>query len=180
MKYEDFGFGSKYADAHLSQVELPAEPIQKISDWLKKPSNFLVFCGNPGVGKTYLCAAICKEFSNDGRYIYYTSEKQFFQRLRGIIQKDWDYEYEIRKICEYPFIILDDLGSSQMTDWQKEVLFSLVDLRSKNDYPTLITSNLWMEDIRKEFHPRFASRLNDARNTVIELNWIDKRQRQDL
>ncbi|MEN6512244.1 MAG: ATP-binding protein [Chloroherpetonaceae bacterium] len=176
MKFEDFDFGEKYQDAHLSRVDLPQETLEKIIEWNRKPQNFLIFCGNPGVGKTYLCAALCKECLDRKQPVYYLTEHQYFNKLRSVIQRDWDYEFEIKKLCEYPFVIIDDIGSSQMTEWQKEVLFSFVDLRSRNNFPTFLTSNFFIDDFREKFHSRFVSRLLDRRNTVIELNWIDKRR----
>lgn len=176
MRYEDFEFGDKYRDAHLSKVQFPPEIMEKISTWVKNPKDFFVFCGSAGVGKTYLAAALCREFLDRGKEIYYITERQLFNKLRSIIQKDWDYEFEIKKMSQFPFFILDDIGSSQMTEWQKEVLFSFVDHRSKYSYPTVITSNLFLKDMIEEFSLRFVSRLKDKRNTIVELNWIDKRQ----
>lgn len=174
--FSEFEFGNKYSDAHLSKIELPPQEMERVLHWVKNPKNFLVFCGTPGVGKTYLCAALCKEYLDLKKPIYYLSERQFFNRLRSVIQKDWDYEYEIKKISEYPFVMIDDIGSSQMTEWQKEVLFSLVDWRSKTNFPTVLTSNIFIKDMAEEFSPRFVSRLKQTGNTIIELDWIDKRQ----
>ncbi len=178
QKYKDLGFGYRYDDAHLSKIQLPEDITSKIAVWYKNPHNMFIFCGNPGVGKTYLCAAVAKQRCEENKFVYYITEREFFNNLRKVIQQDWDYEYEIKKIAQYPFVILDDIGSSQMTDWQKEVLFSFLDYRSKYGYPTIFTSNLFIKNMLEIFSERFVSRIKDKNNIVIELNWIDKRQKE--
>lgn len=176
IKFEDYGFGTKYQDAHLSQVNLPVETTEKILSWITKNSGNLIFCGNPGCGKTYLCAALLKRWLDEKKLVRYFTERNFFNKIRDAIQKNWDYEVEVKMYAEAPYFILDDIGSGQLTDWQKEITFSFLDHRINNALPTIITSNLWLEELKSNYGERFFSRLMDRENCVIELNWIDKRR----
>lgn len=177
MNLKSYGFTHSYHDAHLAKIELPNEWLLKINEWVNQPKKILLFTGNPGIGKTYFCAAFCnflleKNFM-DFRYF---SERELFRLLRSTIQNDWDYETEIQRLCEAHFLILDDLGSSQMTDWQKEVLFSLLDHRLGDEKPTIITTNLSISAMKEVFDPRFMSRIQHKENTILEINWRDKRK----
>lgn len=166
-----------YKDAHLSKVELPEEHLERINAWWADPKNFLVFLGNPGCGKTYLIAALIHSLRERPRMHHrYLHEKDFFSLMRSTIEKGWDYEYEIKALCETRLIFMDDIHSGQSTDFQKECLFSFVDQRIISGYPTVITSNLFLDQMAKNFSERFVSRIKSKKNTVIELNWIDKRQ----
>jgi DNA replication protein DnaC len=176
MKYEDYNFGARYDDAHLSKLDLPPGTTNLLSNWVKNASNFLVFVGNPGVGKTYFCACLVKEILERKKIPYYFTERALQQKMRDSISKGWDYEETLKRICETEYVLLDDIGSSQLTDFQKEVLFNFVDYRSSSGLPTVITSNVWMSEMKDKFSPRFASRLKDVKNTIIEINWKDKRQ----
>lgn len=167
--------GDDYQHAHLSKIHLPENYLQIISDWCKAGKNMLIFLGNPGVGKTYFCAAYLNYLIEKKKIFRYMHEKDFFGRMREVISKNWDYESEIARLCEIDHLIIDDIGSSQMTEFQKEALLSLVDHRSQSRKPTVITSNHFVRDLGEKFEPRFCSRLRDHRNTIIELNWIDKR-----
>jgi DNA replication protein DnaC len=166
-----------YKDACLSKLDLPPEICAKISEWWKNPSNFFVFLGNPGCGKSYCIAAIIhgliERKINKFRYFH---EKDFYSSMRRIIEKGWDYEYEIKTICETPWVFMDDIHSGQSTEFQKECLFSFLDIRTTTGYPTIITSNLFLDQLSKVYPERVLSRLKNKRNTVIEMNWIDKRQ----
>jgi DNA replication protein DnaC len=167
--------GEEYQHAHLSKIHLPDNYLQVISEWCKTGKNMLLFLGNPGVGKTYFCAAYLNYLIEKKKWFRYMHEKDFFGKLREVINNNHNYEYEIAKICEAEHLIIDDIGSSQMTEFQKEALLSLVDHRSQSRKPTVITSNHFIKDLYEKFEPRFCSRLRDHRNTIIELNWIDKR-----
>jgi DNA replication protein DnaC len=169
-------FKNDYWEASLSKLILPEDITKIIFEWIKQPKDFLIFCGNPGVGKTYLCAAIVRDLLIAKLNFRYFSEINFLSHLRGQIEKDQDFQREIDRICETPFFILDDIGANRMNDWQREVVFSFVDSRSQSTDPTIITSNLFLEDMKTTFGPRFYSRMKAKKNTIIELNWIDKRQ----
>jgi len=96
--------------------------------------------------------------------------------LRTGINLGTDPEWEIKRLCETEYFILDDVGSSQnMTEWQKDQLFSFIDHRWASGLPTVVTSNLFLKDIKEIFSKRFVSRLKDKKNNFIEINWIDKR-----
>lgn len=166
-----------YKDAHLSKVNLPAEVLEKIIIWWKKPSGILFFAGTPGVGKSYLLASMIHDLNENKKSQWrYMTERDFYSHLRGTIEKSWDYNWEIQRLCETPLFFLDDIGFCQATEFQKEVLASFIDERVMTKLPTVITSNLFLDQIATAYHPRVVSRLKSKNNIVIELNWIDKRQ----
>lgn len=173
-------FGDDYISAHLSKVEQDDEVMNKIIPWFSKPKNILYFCGNVGTGKTYLSAAWYNELHDQKKNVRVFKEYYLFAHLREIISKGWDWNIELNRLCEVPYFILDDMGSSQITDWQKEVLFSFLDNRYSSSYPTMITSNLIYEDIKSNFPERFVSRIYAAKNTIIELTGEDRRMRTDF
>lgn len=181
MYHKDANFWElgDYKDAHLSRLIQPDDVIEKINNWWKNPNNFFVFLGNAGCGKTYLVAAMIhalledKDKKNHFRYFH---EKDFYSKMRQIVEKGWDYEYEIKRLCETYMIFIDDIGASQGTPFQKECVFNLIDQRSISQLPTVVISNLYLKDFSREYPERFVSRLKNKKNTIIELNWIDKRQ----
>ena len=49
---------TRYIGATLAKLVVGGQSeLLKIANFMKEPKNFLVFCGNPGIGKTYLCAS---------------------------------------------------------------------------------------------------------------------------
>lgn len=170
-------FNVDFKEACLSKVVLPEGAPEKIIQWLSTPSNLLVFCGNPGIGKTFLCVAIGKFLIEKQKHFRCFNEISYFSHLREKVGENVDSSREIKRLCEVEYLILDDVGSSEsFTPWQKDQLFSLVDHRTASRKPTIITSNIFTVNMDKIFSQRFISRIKDKRNTLLEFNWIDKRQ----
>lgn len=108
--------------------------------------------------------------------IRYFTEYGLFSDLRKKISDGYDWESCLEIICDCTFLILDDMGASRLSEWQLDVLHTLIDLRVSNLQPTLITSNIFTKDLNNYFHPRVKSRICASRNTIIELDGEDKRQ----
>lgn len=176
---QDYGFYLDHINAHLSHLDFSKEDLEKIHSWVKTPKGFLVLLGNAGIGKTYVAAALANEFINTQIEFRYFKENTFLSKLRGFIERNQGYEGEITRICDTNVIFFDELGVSQLTDWQQEVIFSFVDQRHGNCQPTIILSNLTPREIREKFHQRFYSRLFDKRNTVVDLFGYEDRREEN-
>jgi len=154
-----------------------------ISGWLSNPHDILFIYSNPGVGKTHLSAAITHHFLHKNIPCLYLKEKDFINKLREQINDGFSEEQYLKYMCENPLIILDDICSARtnsaddrMTEWHKDMLFTFLDYRVNSRFPTIITSNYSIEDLRKWFHERFISRLQSANNTILLLKGTDKRK----
>lgn len=175
-KIQLHGMGSRFEDATLANFELPNGNTEIIFDWLKREKGVLIFSGNPGIGKTHLCAAILNDWITDPYQCRYYNIRSFLHRIKEDIAKNWDYIQTVKSLCECKWFLLDDLGSnSTMTEWQKEVIFEFIDCRYESKLPTLITTNWTKQEIFDNLGKRISSRLKDSNNIIIELDWIDKR-----
>lgn len=172
----EFPMGEKYRDAHLSKLEFDVSVMEKLNAWVKSPKNILAFLGSQGIGKTYFCAAIYNHF-NEKIKVFYMTEYDLFRDLRKTMsEKSEDYVEKIKRMAGYDGLwILDDLGTSQMTEWQKEVIFLFIDEIYKNNKRLVITSNLFLNDLGEVYSKRFKSRIGSVGNTLIESNGPDKR-----
>jgi DNA replication protein DnaC len=177
--YKEFWETERYKHACLSKLDLPPETTQILMDWVTKDKNMLFFAGNPGVGKSFFCAAYIHRLQEKKQNFRYFSEYSFFRHAREAMSKGWDYESEIRRLAETKYFILDDIGTARgenLSDFQKEALHIVIDVRYNSTLPTLITSNLFIKDIKNTVSEKVASRIKAKENTIIELAWIDKRQ----
>lgn len=200
MKLEECNFGKKYQDACFSSLDLPDHIVKKIFDWVQKGRHVLTFCGSPGVGKTYTCAALVKRIDDANHKIYqenqvptpkgedrcrkpsislyYFNESDFFESIHRAIKTGEGATSAINKYVDADYFILNDLGVAKDTEWYTSLVFDIVDKRNSWDKPTLITSNLWLSDMETRYGKRFTSRLQDKGNVVIEFQGEDLRQKQ--
>ena len=160
--------GERYRNASLASYEASPEIIKSIKQFLDKKKNFLVFCGNPGIGKTMLCACLV-EWAMKFRSFRYWKEIELLRRIRSSMEHSTgDYQETLEFLIDDSFIMLDDIGSTGLNDWRKEIIFSAIEYRYKTTLPTLITSNLSRKDFEEQFPARVADRLFAKENIIIE------------
>ena len=148
-----------------------------MSKFIKKPKNFLVFIGGPGIGKTHFCSCLIPWALQNFNSFRYFDEKTLHQRLRDCIHSgSGEYSIELSLLTDDDLIILDDVASEKVNEWREDVFFNFLDERYKSMKPTIITSNLSRKKFQETYHPRIVSRLFATENTIIELpDAVDQR-----
>lgn len=142
----------------------------KLAKFLDKPKNFLLYCGSPGIGKTYFCAALTEWAMRTFDTFRYWNEAALLKRLRANMDEyKGDYLESLSQLTDDQLIILDDVGSTGLREWREEVLFAFLDERYNSMMPTVITSNFTVQEFRQNFHPRICDRLFATENIIIEI-----------
>ena len=145
--------------------------MDKLCGFLENPKNFLVFLGNPGIGKTYFCAALIPWAITKFNSIRAWHEDRLLQTLRDhIAEGHGDYFKYLNLMIDDDLVIVDDLGCNKPNEWREEVLFEMIDVRYNSMLPTVFTSNLSKGNFLEKYHGRVASRLFSSENIIIELH----------
>lgn len=170
-KFQRDNFGARFEGASLHQVgvSLTQGAQELLQSWLKSRRNFLVFLGDPGTGKTYLASAILAYAFKHFNTVRYWKEEFLFNHLRNSIDQFGDYISTLQLAMDDEFCVIDDIGSTPVNDWRKEVVFNAMDIRYGTSLPTVVTSNLTRDQIAKKYEPRTADRIFAKENTIIEL-----------
>jgi DNA replication protein DnaC len=126
------------------------------SDWLKRAKDYVaagarhdvIIWGNPGVGKTGLGVSILRELWRDGRSkIRFLRATEFMLMLRdGMRPKAYDEGATEMQILQHlaavDYLMVDDVSSLNGTAYQDEMMSYLIDMRQKENKPTILTLNL--------------------------------------
>ena len=67
-------FGERYVGVSISQIRAPDWAAVGIQEFMNKKKNFLIYCGSPGIGKTFLCSAMIEWALKN--FQYYQKEKR--------------------------------------------------------------------------------------------------------
>lgn len=122
----------------------------------------LLFYGNVGTGKTFLSCCIAKELMEQGISVTYCSAVQLFNMLVDLRFQDDKDEYFsfIEEINDRDLLIIDDLGTENITDRVKSDLFTCLNNRDISKKATIISTNLSIKDLKTRYSERIASRIS--------------------
>lgn len=120
-------------------------------------STNLLFYGNPGSGKTYLSYCIAKAILDAGYLVIYKTSDELIKNLRDIrFNNDSTLE---SLLLECDLLIIDDLGAEHLSEFSITELFNIINKRILTNKKMLISTNLTLPGITKQYSERIASRL---------------------
>ncbi len=152
----DKGIPPRYHGARL--VDFPALADSALT-WLLGRDGMALLTGESGSGKTRLAYACLRHC----RYNYLPATFWTVPDLCVTLQSAYD-EPRYRQLAtglgnEEELLILDDLGAEKVTDYVLQELYRIIAKREVWGYPTIVTSNLTLDQIAEKFSDRIASRL---------------------
>ncbi|GAB4463216.1 MAG: hypothetical protein Kow0070_23410 [Anaerolineales bacterium] len=161
LTFENFNVqGNPKAKHAITQVEKDSlmEAKRACEEFAKELSGWLLLEGTYGSGKTHLAAAIANEAVNRNTPTLFITPSDLLDRLRaGYGSSDEGFEERFEEIRNVSLLVIDDFGTQNATSWGQEKLFQLLNYRYINRLPTVITTNLILDEIES----RIRSRLMD-------------------
>jgi len=122
----------------------------------------LLFYGNTGLGKTFLCNAIAKSLLDKGYLVVYQTSFNILDLLeRRKFKKDSqpldNFSYDM--LFDADLLIIDDLGTEMTNTFTNTEIFNIINTRLLKSKKTIISTNLSPIDIRNIYSERVSSRL---------------------
>lgn len=136
--------------------------------------------GEPGRGKTYAAAHAVRVSVEGSRGPKVPAKLVSARQLLDSIRDGFNGgdRGALRRAETVPLLALDDLGAERPTDWAIETITGLIDARTAEGLPTIVTSNYSLGQLRGLWGgmpgARIASRLGGACER-IEVTGPDRR-----
>jgi DNA replication protein DnaC len=128
-------------------------------EFAKNLQGWLLLEGSYGCGKTHLAAAIANNAVHRGVPTLFITVPDLLDFLRfSFNDPETSLESRFEDIRNADLLVMDDFGTQNATPWAQEKLFQIINYRYINKLPTVITTNLILDEIES----RIRSRLQDA------------------
>lgn len=167
LKYCELPFGSEkltfdtfdvdkrwpsLAEAKKVALELAEETID---------IRWLTLLGEVDCGKTHLAIAICRKWLERDKPARYVLVPIMLDELRRGYNKEGEQSYDraLQFLMRVDLLVLDDLGTQVPTPWAMEKLMMIIDYRSVNGLPLVVTTNKKLTQLPGDDEHRIGSRL---------------------
>lgn len=142
---------SKYRDAKFSSYSIIDQNRKVFQIARKYSDNFgkmltenqgIIFWGPVGTGKSFTAACIANELLSRQIPVVMTSFVKILQNLQT--QDEAAY---ISTLNNASLLILDDLGTERNTDYALEKVYNVIDSRSRETKPMILTTNMTLNEM---------------------------------
>ncbi|QHC26357.1 ATP-binding protein [Streptomyces sp. GS7] len=143
----------------------------------------LLLTGLTGTGKTHEAYGALRRIAAGGpdRYeLVAMNSADMYGHLRPT-KEVGAMEDRLRRLSQVQYLLLDDLGTTKVSEWTEEITYRLINHRYNHCLPTIITSNLPARDangpdLTDFVGDRVASRLAEMVSTLVPMVGVDRRR----
>ena len=152
----------KETDERYSPYDLMERNLQYCKRYaeqfsLKSPS--LLLQGGTGLGKTHLSLAVANTAIDKGFGVVYGSVQNLTEKLEAEHFSNEHSANTNQMLLDCDLLILDDLGTEFNTPFVTASIYNIVNTRQMTNLPTIISTNLSVQEMQKRYSERFASRI---------------------
>lgn len=171
--FENYERSGARQKATVQEIQTYAQSMAE-----RRSSGGLILFGDHGTGKTHLSIALLRECQSRGLSGYYVRAIDLMNRLRqssspGAGSEDRNV---IDRLAAVDVLVVDDVGKSLGTDFERSAFYNLIDTRSGELRPTVLTTNVEMEALRDLLTPAGYDRITDAGSNIVRLDWPSHRR----
>ena len=138
------------------------EICRSYAETFSQDSGSLLLTGDPGLGKTFLSAAIAREVGGKGYSVVYDTAAHVFEQFEAqkfSREEDEETSADVERVLQCDLLILDDLGTEMVTAFVQSALYRIVNTRLMEKKSTILNTNLTPGELGRRYSPQIASRI---------------------
>lgn len=179
-------FQNRSLQSFVAETEAQARALEFASSYADSFDDALatgrsaLFIGKPGTGKTHLAVGVgLRVMHRDNRTVLFTTVMRAIRRVKDTWSRD-SRETETQAVAALVFpdlLILDEVGVQFGSDTEKLILFDVLNERYEKRRPTLLLSNLTLDEVKSYLGERVFDRLREDGGEAIPFDWESWRGR---
>lgn len=143
--------------------------------WDDEEKKGLLLSGSTGTGKTTIAYCVYRVRAERGEAVAWINSTNFIKRVQATYRDGYSGPSEndiIGAVIKAQFLVIDDLGevalgNSQASANRLEIMRQVIDGRYSRDLPTVITTNLTIEQLYAQFGSLIASRIRGLCHCLV-------------
>ena len=147
-------------------------------DQVMKIGRSALFVGKPGTGKTHLACGIGLQIMREqNRTVLFSTVMRAIRRIKDTWAKG-SHESEsqaIETLVAPDLLILDEVVVQFGTDFEKNILFDVLNERYEKRRPTILMSNLAVNEVTAYLGERIIDRIREDGGGLIVFDWESHR-----
>jgi DNA replication protein DnaC len=158
--FENFDLSYYSAEARVRMEAILGIVKKYAENFDPEKSGSVIMIGNTGLGKTHISSAMGGVIINNGYDVYYSTAVDMmsdFENERFSNVKSENLMTEKYFTCE--LLIIDDLGTEVSNQFTTSCLYNVINTRLNLRRPTIISTNLMQDELRRRYWDRITSRL---------------------
>ena len=107
--------------------------------------NSIIFCGQPGSGKTHLAIALAINFIKKNLKVIYFPYRDVITKIKQNMLDSEYYKKFISKFETCDILLIDDLFKGKVNDSDVNIMFEIINYRYINNLPMIINSEFLID-----------------------------------
>lgn len=180
-RFRGRGFDNFVADTPAQKQVL--EIARKYAhDWpqVRGSGRSLVFLGPPGTGKTHLaCAIALHVMRHHQTAVMFRTVAQAVRSVRDTWVKGSEVSESeaVGRLVRPGLLILDEVGVQSGSDWERNVIFDVLNERYLARRPTIMLTNLAQDKLPRFLGERVIDRMREDGGLIVPFLWESRRPR---